>query len=100
MTGSWRFRKSVPLGKFFRLNFNRRSVSLTAGRRRGGPHFTASSNGSTTTSVGLPGSGLSYRWNGRWARGARRAKAQAPLGLIAVIVCEAVIAAVVLRYFL
>lgn len=98
MSGHFRFRRSVRLGSFLRLNFNKKSVSLTAGRR--GAHSTISSNGSATSSVGLPGSGLSYRWNGRWARGARRAKAQAPLGLIAIIICEAAIALAVVVWFL
>lgn len=54
-----RFQRRIPLGRFFRLNLGRRSMSITAGRRRGGPHFTASTNGSTTTSIGLPGTGAS-----------------------------------------
>lgn len=75
MGTSFRFHRRLRLGSFFRLNLNKRSVSLTGGGRRGGPHVTSSTNGSTTTSVGLPGTGLSVvnrtppkpgRW--RWRR--------------------------------
>lgn len=54
-----RFHRSVGLGRWFKLNLNKKSISVTAGKRRGGPHVTVSSNGSTSSSVGLPGSGLS-----------------------------------------
>ena len=54
-----RFNRRIRLGKYLRLNLGKRSVSVTAGARRGGPHFTASTNGTNTTSVGLPGTGLS-----------------------------------------
>jgi hypothetical protein len=54
-----RFHRRISLSKWLRLNVNRKSISLTAGKRRGGPHFTVSSNGSTTSSVGMPGTGAS-----------------------------------------
>lgn len=53
-----RFRKSIKLGKFFRLNINKKSVGLTTGVK--GAHFTVNSKGRKTKSVGIPGTGLSY----------------------------------------
>lgn len=55
---SLRFRKSINLTKGVKLNLNKNSVSLTTGIK--GAHFTVNSKGNTTTSVGIPGSGLSY----------------------------------------
>ena len=53
-----RFRKSMKIAPGVKLNINKKSVSLTAGTK--GAHHTINSNGSTTTSAGVPGSGLSY----------------------------------------
>lgn len=53
-----RFHKSIKLTKGVKLNLNKNSVSITAGTK--GAHFTVNSKGDTTTSVGIPGSGLSY----------------------------------------
>ena len=53
-----RFRKSTSLTKGVKINFNKDSVSLTTGTK--GAHFTVNSKGNTTTSVSIPGSGLSY----------------------------------------
>lgn len=55
---SLRFRKSINLTKGVKLNLNKNSVSLTTGIKSA--HFTINSKGNTTTSVGIPGSGLSY----------------------------------------
>lgn len=54
-----RFHRRFSLGRWLRLNISKKSVSLTAGPLKGGPHVTASTNGSVTASVGLPGTGLS-----------------------------------------
>lgn len=55
-----RFRRSEPLlGGLFRVNINRRSVSLTG--RLGPFSRTWSSNGTRTTNVNLPGRGASLR---------------------------------------
>jgi hypothetical protein len=59
MGTSIRFHRRIRLGSFFRINLNKNSVSLTAGRRRGGPHATVSSDGSTYSSIGIPGTGVS-----------------------------------------
>lgn len=49
------FRKSWTLLPGVRLNLNKKSASVTLGKRKGGPHFTASTSGRRTTSVNLPG---------------------------------------------
>ena len=54
-----RYRKSLKLGSGVKLNINKGSVSLSAGKR--GARVTVNSKGQTTKSVGLPGTGLSYR---------------------------------------
>lgn len=54
----FRFRKSINLGSGAKLNINKKSISTSIGTR--GAHTTFSSNGKRTTSVGIPGSGLSY----------------------------------------
>jgi hypothetical protein len=74
MSGHWRFHRSFKLLPGLRLNLNKRSVSVTAGGRRGGPHVTASTTGNVTTSAGLPGTGLSYRHTTRVRRAARHVR--------------------------
>lgn len=54
----WRFRRSVKIAPGIRINFNRKSTSLSIGGK--GIHKTFSSTGRTTTSVGIPGTGLYY----------------------------------------
>ena len=54
----FRFRKSVKLGKHVKINFNKNSVSTTFGTK--GMHYTVSSNGKKTKTVGIPGTGLYY----------------------------------------
>jgi Protein of unknown function (DUF4236) len=54
-----RFRKSINLGGGVKLNLNKKSVSLSAGTR--GARYTVSSSGQRTSSVGIPGTGVSYR---------------------------------------
>lgn len=54
---NWRFRKSVKLMPGVRLNVGKRGVSLSAGVR--GARVTLGKE-RTTTSVGLPGTGLSH----------------------------------------
>jgi hypothetical protein len=63
--GSFRFRKSVKIAPGIRLNIGKKSVGVSAGIR--GARHSISSTGRRTTSVGIPGSGLSYqtRHNGR-----------------------------------
>jgi cytoskeletal protein RodZ len=53
-----RFRRSVSLGKGVRLNFGKKGTSVSFGGR--GAHVTYSTTGRKTTSVGIPGTGISY----------------------------------------
>ncbi len=56
--GFFRFRKSIPLGKFFRINLSKTGPSLSAGR----PGATVNvRKDSVDGTVGVPGSGLSYK---------------------------------------
>lgn len=54
----WRFRKSVKLAPGVRVNFGKRGTSLSIGGK--GFRKTFSSTGRTTTTFGIPGTGLSY----------------------------------------
>ena len=54
----FRFRKSVKIAPGIKLNFNKKSIGVTAGTR--GAHYSVNSKGTRTTSVGIPGSGISY----------------------------------------
>jgi hypothetical protein len=57
--GSLRFRRSVKIAPGIRLNFNKRSVGISAGAR--GARYSVNSSGRRTKSVGIPGTGVSYR---------------------------------------
>jgi hypothetical protein len=54
-----RFRRTVRIAPGVRLNVNKRSVGLSAGAR--GARVSVNSDGRSTRSVGIPGSGLYYR---------------------------------------
>ena len=54
----WRYRKSKKILPGVRINFNKNSTSITFGEK--GLHYTVSSTGKKTTTVGIPGTGLSY----------------------------------------
>lgn len=53
-----RFRKSFKIAPGIKLNLNKKSTSVTFGGK--GIHHTVSSTGKRTTTVGVPGTGLSY----------------------------------------
>lgn len=53
------FRKSIKIANGLRLNVSKSGVSLTAGKK--GMHYTINSKGKSTASIGIPGTGLSYR---------------------------------------
>ena len=56
--GFFRFRKIIPLGKFFRINISKTGASLSAGR----PGATINVRKDRVDgTVGIPGSGLSYK---------------------------------------
>jgi len=54
-----RFRRSIRVMPGVKINLNKKSVGLTVGRRS--MHYTVNSKGQRTTSVGLPGTGLSVQ---------------------------------------
>lgn len=56
--GYFRFGKSMKIAPGVKLNFNKNSMGLTFGGK--GLHYTVNSKGTETTSVGIPGTGLSY----------------------------------------
>ena len=56
--GFFRFRKTIPLGKFFRINFSKTGTSLSAGPP--GATINIRKDGVDGT-AGIPGSGLSYK---------------------------------------
>lgn len=53
-----RFRKSVKIAPGVKVNFNKKSVGVTFGKK--GAHYTVNSTGKRTATVGIPGTGLSY----------------------------------------
>ena len=53
-----RFRKSIKIAPGVKVNLNKKSTSITFGTR--GVHHTMNSKGRQTTSVGIPGTGISY----------------------------------------
>lgn len=53
-----RFRKSIKIAPGVKINLNKKSTSVTFGGK--GVHYTASSTGTKTASVGIPGTGISY----------------------------------------
>jgi len=55
---SLRFRKSVKIAPGVKVNFNKNSISTTLGTK--GAHHTISSSGRKTSTVGIPGTGISY----------------------------------------
>ncbi|MEC4764772.1 DUF4236 domain-containing protein [Mycobacterium sherrisii] len=57
--GAFRFRKQFKLAPGLKVTLNKRSVSATLGVR--GMHVTHNTKGQRTTSVGIPGTGLSWR---------------------------------------
>ncbi len=54
----FRFRKSVKIAPGVRLNFGKKSTSVTLGGK--GARYTVSSTGRRTKSVSIPGTGVSY----------------------------------------
>lgn len=53
-----RFRKSIKIAPGVKLNFGKKSHSFTFGGK--GIHYTVNSKGKRTSSVGIPGTGVSY----------------------------------------
>jgi tetratricopeptide (TPR) repeat protein len=57
--GSLRFRRSISLGGGVRLNINKKSFGLSAGGH--GIRYSVNTDGQSTRSIGIPGTGLYYR---------------------------------------
>jgi len=56
--GSFRFRRTISLGRFLRLNVSKTGASVSVGR----PGATVNVRGDKVDgTVGVPGTGLSYR---------------------------------------
>lgn len=53
-----RFRKSFKIAPGLKFNINKNSVGVTMGVK--GAHYTINSKGKRTSSIGIPGTGLSY----------------------------------------
>ena len=64
-----RFRRTLKIAPGLRINFNKNSISLSAGPR--GAHYTVSSSGKRTVSAGIPGTGL-YAYDSYNPRAAKR----------------------------
>ena len=63
-----RARRSIKVAPGFKINLNKRSVGVTVGTR--GAHYSVNSSGRRTSTVGVPGTGLSVVST----RGAHRAR--------------------------
>jgi hypothetical protein len=59
--GSLRYRKRIRLWRGTWINVNRRSVGISTGTR--GIRVSRNTDRGGTTSVGVPGTGLYYRWS-------------------------------------
>ena len=55
------FRKSINLGKGFKLNIGKKSVGISGGVK--GARVSVNSSGRKTVTLGIPGTGLSYSIN-------------------------------------
>lgn len=54
----FRFRKSIKILPGVKININKKSTGLTFGTK--GAHYTINSKGKRTSTIGIPGTGLSY----------------------------------------
>ncbi|WP_415482592.1 DUF4236 domain-containing protein [Bacillus velezensis] len=54
----FKFRKSVKIAPGVKLNINSKSVGISAGVK--GARISTNTKGRTTTTVGIPGTGISY----------------------------------------
>lgn len=54
----FRFRKSIPIGKHFRINLSKSGVGYSCGVK--GARFTKTANGKNRTTLSVPGTGISY----------------------------------------
>lgn len=54
----FRFRKSIPIGKHFRINLSKSGIGYSCGVK--GARFTKTANGKNRTTLSVPGTGISY----------------------------------------
>lgn len=54
----FRFRKSIPIGKHFRINLSKSGIGYSCGVK--GTRFTKTANGKNRTTLSVPGTGISY----------------------------------------
>ncbi len=54
----FRFRKSITIGKFFRINFSKSGIGYSFGIP--GARISRSAKGDTKTTYSIPGTGISY----------------------------------------
>lgn len=89
-----RYRKSVKIAPGVKINFNKKSASVTVGSGR--VHHTVNTNGRKTTSVNLPVKGLSYTGveTSRRSASKSRNKVNAIPGTASAINCSATSSAV------
>jgi len=59
MRMGFRFRRSIRIAPGVRLNLNKRSMGVSVGGK--GLHYSVNSKGRRTSTIGIPGSGLSYQ---------------------------------------
>lgn len=80
----WRFRKSIKILPGVRLNFGKKSTSVSIGSKRAG--ITINSKTGVTARASIPGTGLSYSERisgGKKATPAKKKNVQAPKGIYA-----------------
>lgn len=54
----FRFRKSIPIGKHFRINLSKSGIGYSCGVK--GARFTKTTGGKNRTTLSIPGTGISY----------------------------------------
>ena len=82
------FRKSIKLGDNTKLNLSKKSASVTVGSK--GVHRTVSTTGRQTTTVGIPGTGLSYTKTSRSSSLKKSSKKNKTAQLVISVICSIV----------
>lgn len=65
-----KFRKSFKVAPGIKINITNRSIGVSAGRK--GARVSVNSRGTTRTTVGIPGTGLSYTHTSRAKKGRKK----------------------------
>lgn len=76
----FRFRRSFKIFPGVRLNVNKNSTSVTFGGR--GAHYTINSKGKRTTTLGIPGTGISYSQTTGGKKSSRKVKQRRELTVL------------------